>query len=142
MVDIWDVVTGDYPENPEKTEDNNSNPYHNDIKTEYRGPQASKFPDDLPPPMHPPNRAEYTATDMSRPITDQTPLLAKMINRLNPLDWFPGYGTYISMAAAVALTAIDTLGYPINPTLYGIIAAFGGARIRRAISRPMPSGRF
>lgn len=54
---------------------------------------------------------------------------------LNPLDWFPGWGTYVSIAATTVLYIADQTGYAIDPTLGGILAAFAAARLRRAVDR-------
>ena len=54
---------------------------------------------------------------------------------LNPLDWFPGWGTYVSIGATAALYIADQAGYAINPTIGGVLAAFAAARLRRAVDR-------
>jgi lysozyme len=54
---------------------------------------------------------------------------------LNPLDWFPGWGTYVSIAATAALYIADQTGYAVDPTIGGVLAAFAAARLRRGIDR-------
>ena len=54
---------------------------------------------------------------------------------LNPLDWFPGWGTYVSIGATAALYIADQAGYAIDPTIGGVLAAFSAARLRRAVDR-------
>lgn len=60
----------------------------------------------------------------------------RWLDTLNPLDWFPKYGTYVSSAAAFALFVIDAMGYPIHPMIYALLGWFAMARMRRAIDRP------
>lgn len=64
---------------------------------------------------------------------------------VNPLDWFPRYGTYLSIFAALALFLIDAFAYPINDAAYAVLGAFATARMRRAIDRnpvTYPSGDY
>ena len=78
-----------------------------------------------------------SATKGSSTSTTAEPYAAPdWLSRLNPLDWFPGYGTYISIGAAIVLTVAESIGYTIPPLLYALLATFAGGRIRRAIDRP------
>ena len=59
----------------------------------------------------------------------------RWLDLVNPLDWFPRWGTYVSIAAALILFVIDMTGYPVSEWAYAILGAFATARMRRAIDR-------
>lgn len=59
----------------------------------------------------------------------------RWLELINPLDWLPQWGTYLSIVAACILFVIDTTAYPIPQWAYAILVAFATARMRRAISR-------
>ena len=59
----------------------------------------------------------------------------RWLSLVNPLDWFPRWGTYLSIFAALALFVIDAFGYPVNDAIYAVLGAFATARMRRAIDR-------
>ena len=59
----------------------------------------------------------------------------RWLELVNPLDWFPAWGTYASVVAALALFVIDTTAYPVPDWAYAILSAFATARMRRAIDR-------
>lgn len=55
---------------------------------------------------------------------------------INPLDWLPEWGTYLSLAAIIALYLIDDFGWHVPKMAYDILLVFAAARMRRAYSRP------
>lgn len=90
-------------------------------------PAEPEIVDDVPEPM------QSAAPAVSIRPRQYAPNRWLMI--LNPLDWFPGWGTYVSIAATAALYVADQTGYDINPAIGGVLAAFAAARLRRGIDR-------
>jgi lysozyme len=91
-----------------------------------------------PPLVLPPYETTQTASlqDATRSVVrsrQYTP--NKWLMWLNPLDWFPGWGTYVSIAATAALYIADQAGYEVNPVIGGVLAAFSAARLRRSVDR-------
>ncbi len=101
---------------------------------------------DTPTQTAPQQKQPSLSVDLPSPIpTPATQPLPTVIPRqyvpnrwlelVNPLDWFPAWGTYASVVAALALFVIDMTAYPIPDWAYAILGAFATARMRRAIDR-------
>lgn len=93
-------------------------------------PVKKEIPDDEVTPPTPVDSINQRSPELPTPRTPRD-----WLRNLNPLDILPGWGTYITMGAAVALFVIDTYGYHINPIIYGLLVWFAGARLRRAVDR-------
>lgn len=100
------------------------------------------LPEPAPLPAEPEIMGDFdnpsASSVMATPVTSirprqYTPNRWLMI--LNPLDWFPGWGTYISIGATAVLYVANQVGYQIDPTIGGVLAAFAAARLRRAVDR-------
>lgn len=97
----------------------------------------------LPEPAPPPLESEIVddselsqqVSATAAPVRPRQYTPNRWLMALNPLDWFPGWGTYVSIGATAALYIADQAGYAINPTIGGVLAAFAAARLRRAVDR-------
>jgi lysozyme len=103
------------------------------------------LPEPAPQPSEPEIMGDFDNPTIPPELMQQAPSVASIRPRqyapnrwvmmLNPLDWFPGWGTYVSIAATAALYVADQTGYDINPAIGGVLAAFAAARLRRGIDR-------